>query len=224
MVFKRRTKRSIRQTIVETVYPRGGWLRAISYIIHRLRRLPDKPHRIARGVAAGIFVSFTPFFGFHLFIAAALAWIMRGNMVAALLSTLVGNPVTFPLIMSVSVELGNWLLHEPNTMHLPQIVRYFTRASIELWDNMRALLTGGETHWQSLAWFFRRVFWPYTVGGIIPGIVLGLVGYYLSLPVVAAYQKRRSKRLRERVEKLRAARAARAEGPGPRPAGKGQEG
>lgn len=211
MVFKRRTKRSYRQIAVETVYPRGGWMRAISYIFHRLRRLPDKPHRIARGVAAGIFVSFTPFFGFHLFIAAGLAWLMRGNMVAALLSTLVGNPLTFPVIMALSVELGNFLLHQPNTLHLPLIVRSFARASLELWDNARALASGREGHWESLRWFFQRIFWPYLVGGMVPGIACGVAGYYLSLPVVQAYQKRRAKKLRERVEKLRAVKAARAE-------------
>lgn len=224
MIFKRRIKRSVRQIVVETVYPKGGWWRAISYIVHRLRRLPDKPHRIARGVAAGIFVSFTPFFGFHLFIAAGLAWLMRGNMVAALLSTLVGNPLTFPLIMTVSVDLGSFLLHEPHTLHLPLIVRAFARASLELWDNFRALATGAPRHWESLEWFFGRVFWPYLIGGIVPGVMLGLVGYYLSLPLVGAYQKRRSKRLRERVEKLRAQKAARAEALRARNVGTGQEG
>ncbi|MBI1220592.1 MAG: DUF2062 domain-containing protein [Rhodobacteraceae bacterium] len=224
MIFKRRIKRSVRQIVVETVYPKGGWWRAVTYIIHRLRRLPDKPHRIARGVAAGIFVSFTPFLGFHLFIAAGLAWLMRGNMVAALLSTLVGNPLTFPLIMTVSVDTGNFLLHEPNTLHLPMIVRAFARASLELWENSKALVVGGTQHWESLEWFFRRVFWPYLIGGIVPGVVLGLVGYYLSLPVVAAYQKRRSKRLRDRVEKLRALKLARAEALRVRNAGTGQEG
>lgn len=230
MVFKRRTKRSYGQIVVETLYPRGGWVRAISYIAHRLRRLPDKPHRIARGVAAGIFVSFTPFFGFHLFIAAGLAWLIRGNMVAALLSTLIGNPITFPFIMALSVELGNYLLHEPNTLHLPLMVRSIARASVELWDNLRALTHGREAHWENLRWFFQRVFWPYLVGGTVPGIAGGLVGYYLSLPVVQAYQKRRSKKLRERVEKLRAQKAARAEaavaeaGKIGHSAGKGQEG
>ncbi len=211
MVFKRRIKRSFSQTVVESVYPRGGWFRAIFYIFHRLRRLPDKPHRIARGVAAGIFVSFSPFFGFHLFIAAALAWLMRGNMVAALLATLVGNPLTFPFIMELSVDLGNFLLRQPSQMHLGQIVGAFARASIETGNNIRAMMTGHEAHWERLNLFFNRVFWPYFVGGLIPGVVGGLAGYYLSLPLVGAYQKRRSKKLRERIEKLRAARTARAE-------------
>ncbi|MDE3240469.1 MAG: DUF2062 domain-containing protein [Paracoccaceae bacterium] len=208
MVFKRRTKRSPGQIVLHAVYPPGGWGRAISYIVHRLRRLPDKPHRIARGVAIGIFVSFTPFFGLHLFISAGIAWLIGGNVFAALLATLIGNPLTFPLIMAIAVGIGNFLLDQPNTLHLPLIMSSFARASLEIWDNLAMIFTGGKAHWGNLLWFFDRIFWPYLVGGVVPGAVFGLIGYYLTLPIVGAYQKRRSKKLRERVEKLRAAKAA----------------
>ena len=208
MVFKRRTKRTFAQVISHTIYPPGGWMRAISYVIHRLRRLPDKPHRIARGIGAGIFVSFTPFFGFHFVIAATIAWAVRGNIVAAVLSTFVGNPLTFPIIMTLAVELGNYLLGHPGAMALHSIVSAFAGASVELWDNLRAVFTAEPTHWTSLADFFYTVFWPYIVGGAIPGLVAAFVGYYLSLPVIGAYQKRRQKKLKERVERLREAKAA----------------
>ncbi|TMV51839.1 DUF2062 domain-containing protein, partial [Thioclava sp. BHET1] len=122
MVFKRRDRRSLLQILAEAVYPRGGWIRAVSYIFHRLRRLPDEPHRIARGVAVGIFISFTPFFGFHLLFAAGLAWLIGGNIIASLLATLVGNPLTFPFIMEGSVELGSLILQQHHGMHLPRIV------------------------------------------------------------------------------------------------------
>ncbi|MDE3026779.1 MAG: hypothetical protein KGH84_00085, partial [Paracoccaceae bacterium] len=49
--------------------------------------------------------------------------------------------------------------------------------------------------------------------GLVPGLIFGLSGYYLSLPLVAAYQKRRSKKLRDRIEKLRAMRAKNGGGP-----------
>ena len=74
-MFKRRKPLSYAQMWTEMFYPRSGWKRASKYVLHRLRRLPDKPHRVARGWAAGIFVSFTPFFGFHLMGAALIAWI-----------------------------------------------------------------------------------------------------------------------------------------------------
>jgi hypothetical protein len=64
-VFKRRTPRSYVQIVGEAFYPRGGWTRAAWYVAHRLRRLPDPAHRISRGIFAGVFVSFTPFYGLH---------------------------------------------------------------------------------------------------------------------------------------------------------------
>lgn len=214
MVFKRRTRRSFGQILLHSVYPPGGWRRAISYVIHRLRRLPDKPHRIARGVAVGLFVSFTPFFGFHLLISAGVAWLIGGNIVAALLATLVGNPITFPFMMAAAVGTGNFLLNQPDTLHLALIMHSFARASVELWHNIDMIFSGGQPHWGNLRWFFARIFWPYLVGGMVPGVVFGLAGYYLTLPIVAAYQKRRSKKLRERIEKLRAAKLAEGQGPG----------
>lgn len=210
MVFKRRTKQPFHRRVLHFLYPKGGYLRAISYVVHRLRRLPDQPHRIARGIAAGIFVSFTPIFGFHFVLAAGLAWLIGGNIVAALLATFVGNPLTFPIIMTVAVELGSRMTGQHHGIPLHQVVAAFAHASVELWDNLRALVTGGEPHWTSLVVFFHRVFWPYLIGGIGPGIVAALAGYYLSLPVIGAYQKRRKKKLKERVEKLREQKARKA--------------
>src|SRR6056297_2377749 len=110
VVFKRRDKRPIWKAVADFFWPRGGWSRAFQYVRHRVRRLPDPPHRIARGIFAGIFVTFSPFFGLHFFLAAALAWIMRGNIVASLLSTFVGNPLTFVPIAAMSLQTGYFLL------------------------------------------------------------------------------------------------------------------
>lgn len=204
MVFKRRDQRSWMQAIVQGIWPKGGWSRAVSYVMHRLRRLPDPPHKIARGVAAGVFVCFTPFFGFHFVLAAVLALMMQGNILAALLATFVGNPLTFPLIATISLEMGSWMLGTPGGLQFPHVARAFSQASVELWDNFRAIFTPEVTDWQSMGVFYRTVFQPYLVGGIVPGIVAGVVSYYLTLPAVSAYQKRRVKKLQARFEKRRA--------------------
>lgn len=205
MVFKRRDPRTWPQVIVRWLYPRGGWSRAVSYVMHRLRRLPDPPHKIARGVAAGIFVCFTPFFGFHFILAAVLSFIMQGNILAALLATFFGNPLTFPIIATVSLELGSWMLGTPGGVQFPEVVQAFSSATLELSRNFSALFTDEVVNWHSMAGFFRQVFWPYMVGGLIPGTVAGVIGYGLTLPAVSAYQKRRVKKLQSRFEKHRAA-------------------
>ena len=204
MVFKRRDPRTWPQAIGHLVYPKGGWGRAVSYVMHRLRRLPDPPHRIARGVAAGVFVCFTPFFGLHFFLSALLALVMQGNIIAALLATFFGNPLTFPFIAGISLELGSWMLGTHGGLHFEQVARDFSQASVELWANFRAMFTDEVTDWHRMGAFFRGVFRPYMVGGLIPGVVTGVGAYMLTLPAVSAYQKRRVKKLQSRFEQRRA--------------------
>ncbi|MEL7114614.1 MAG: DUF2062 domain-containing protein [Pseudomonadota bacterium] len=186
--------------IVGFVYPKGGWRRAASYVVHRLRRLPDPPHRIARGVAAGVFVCFTPFFGFHFVMAAGLAYVMQGNIVASLLATFFGNPLTFPIIAAVCLELGQWMLNTPNVGPLPEVFAGFGRASAELWHNFTAIFTPETAHWDRLGDFFWRVMWPYTVGGLVPGVITSVLAYMLARAAVAAYQRRRIGQLKRRYE------------------------
>lgn len=211
MVFKRRDRRSVWQVLKSGVYPKGGWGRAASYVMHRLRRLPDPPHKIARGIAAGVFASFTPFYGFHFITAALIGFAMQGNILAALLATFVGNPLTFPLIATVSLELGHWMLGMKGGMPLPDIVAAFSRASLELWHNFTAIFTDEVAHWDRLGVFFHRVFLPYLVGGIIPGVIAATASYWLALPAVTAYQRRREKKAAERGTKGKGRRGGRAD-------------
>ncbi len=205
MVFKRRRPRSWLRVIAEGFWPRGGWSRAVYYVGYRLRRLPDPPHRIARGIAAGVFVCFTPFFGFHFMLAALLALVMQGNVVAALMATFFGNPLTFPFIAAVSLKLGGWMLNHEGTVPLHRVFGAFSRASQQLWHNMVSIFTPATAHWDMLALFWRDVFFPYICGGIIPGLITAAAAYMLALPAVRAYQKRRVKKLQGRYEKRRAA-------------------
>lgn len=209
MVFKRRTPRGWVQTFIGFFYPRGGWYRAAQYVIHRVRRLPDAPHRIGRGVFAGVFISFTPLFGLHFIGAALIALAIRGNVLAALLATFIGNPLTTPIIAYTSVELGQFLLGGHGTLSFEEILFAFSGATKELWRNAFALFTPAPTQWRELGGFFRTIFLPYLVGGIAPGVVTGLICQSLTLPLIEAYKKRRTKRLHDRMAKLRAMAEAR---------------
>ena len=222
MVFKRRDKRPWPVALRETLWPRGGWSRAFHYVRHRLNRLPDQPHRIARGIFAGVFVSFTPLFGVHLLLAAGLAKLARGNIIAALFGTLIGNPVTFPLIALSSIKLGHWMLgshFEPS--HAVGLLATFSDAFDDLRHNVVALFTHAHPRWEGLLGFFDEIFLPYLVGGAIPGLIAGFISYHIALPIVTAYQNRRRTRLKERLAKLRAKLPSRpkppAEGEGPMP-------
>lgn len=211
-MFRRRDRLPLRERLTALVYPRGGWWRASRYVGLRLRRLPDPPHRIARGIFAGILVSFTPFFGLHLIAGAALAWVIRGNVLAALLATLVGNPATFPVIAVAALEVGNWLVGGDLRLGLPEVLDAVGLAWSQFWTNLRAFITGQPVEWQHFSAFWRGVLVPYTTGGMVIGLPVAFAGYFISLPITGAYQALRARRRRERHEKRLAAERAAREG------------
>lgn len=206
MVFKRRNKLSWGRWLIESIYPRSGWKRAVSYVGHRVKRLPDTPYKIARGVGVGVYISFTPFFGLHFVAAAGMAALFRGNILAAVLATFFGNPLTFPFIAGTSLGLGHWILggvFEPNKSKT--ILDLFGEATGDLWHNFKAMFTSDVAEWSHLIDFFQGVFLPYLVGGTIPGVAGGLIAYFLSRPIISAYQHRRKGRLLERFKERKAA-------------------
>ena len=77
--------------------------RIISYYKLRLARLPDSNYAISSGFACGAMVSFTPLLGLHFVLAVVFAYLIRGNFIAALIGTVVGNPLTFPFIWGVNI-------------------------------------------------------------------------------------------------------------------------
>ena len=210
MVFRRRTQRSYLTALREFFLPKGGWRRAASYVMHRLRRLPDTPERISRGIACGIFVSFLPIFGLHFLAAALCAWIIRGNILASLLGTFFGNPFTFPFMAVAAMETGNWILGQQGAVRFAAVMTAFGRASTELWNNFTAIFTTQDFYWDRLWIFFEHVFLPYFIGGIPTGFLGGLAGYLVFVHLIRAYQRARVARVRARFEKLRSAREAAA--------------
>lgn len=204
MVFKRRDRRPIFKIAADFLWPRGGWARAFYYIRHRLRRLPGSPERIARGVWAGVFTTFTPFYGLHFIVAALISRLVQGNLLAALLSTFFGNPLTYIPIGVISLQTGHFILgteFEPGEER--SLVRKFTDAGGDLLHNFWAIFTDADMDWHGLSIFWGEVFYPYLIGGIIPGIIAATIAYYLSVPVIRAYQKRRAKQIEAKFEALK---------------------
>jgi len=199
MVFRRRNPLTLPQKLRAMVLPPGGWRRSFAYLRLRLTRISDAPHRVARGIACGVFVGCTPLFGLHLPLAAALAWVFRGNLVAALIGTAAGNPVTIPILAVLSLDLGRRILGVGSEAPFSQIMTEFGQAGEEISHNLWALVTPEVMHWDKLSQFFHEVFLPYLVGGIVPALLAAIASYWISLPALEAYQNRRSKRREDRA-------------------------
>ncbi|MGY3438251.1 MULTISPECIES: DUF2062 domain-containing protein [unclassified Marinovum] len=209
MVFKRRDKKPTLRAVWEFFWPRGGWTRAARYVKHRLRRLPDPPEKIARGIWAGVFTTFTPFYTMHFVVAATLAIIMRGNILAALLGTFFGNPLTYVPIAVVALTTGNFLLGTELSPHVERtLMGKFVDAGEDLTSNFWAWIKGAPQDWHGLEVFWDTVFYPYMIGGIIPGIIVATIAYLVAEPLIRAYQARRKGAMKKRIEAIRAKAAA----------------
>ena len=171
-MFKRRKPQSTLERWQQFIWPREGWMRALKYTWQRTIRLNGSAHSIALGLAAGAFVSASPFIGMHFLIAALIAWVFGGNIIASAVGTWAGNPISFPFIWLTTFNIGHLMLGtEDKAGDLPEFsFGLFIDAPIS------ALLP---------------VILPMAVGGLVVGTVMAVATYYPSLWAVRFYQKRR---------------------------------
>ncbi len=146
--------------------------RFISYYKLKLARLPASPHAVASGFACGSMVSFTPLLGLHFILAIVFAYLIRGNIVAALLGTIVGNPVTFPFIWGLIYKVGAFVI---STKHI--------EFNNEI--NFNMIIT--QTY---------EIFLPMLLGGAILAIPVWIITYIITHSFISSYKKSKIKKNR----------------------------
>ena len=178
-MFRRRNPIPLWRRLRGWLWPDIGWRRLGIYLVKRVTRLPGTPHSIAAGLACGAAISFTPFIGLHAVLSVLLSFVVRGNYLAALAGTLVGNPWTFPVIWLTTYQLGHFMLGSTPSQVAPE------PELTSRWREIRALI------------------WPMTLGGVPFGALAGLAVYLPTVRLIAAYQEaRRRRRERRRAERL----------------------
>jgi uncharacterized protein len=177
MLFRRRESESFLDRMRVHLWPRRSWTRSSRYVVYRLRRLSDTPHAVALGFAIGVFTAVTPFLGTHMVMAALLAWVIGGSVVAALLGTFIGNPLTYPLFWYSTYEVGNLMLGGSSGKEPIDLSGGIFQSSLEhLWPILK----------------------PMSLGSIPVGILLAALSYLLVRPMVEAYKNRRLRELKLR--------------------------
>ena len=121
---------------------------------YKIFRIKDFPESVAIGMAWGASVSVTPALGFHLISCYLGTWIMRGNLIAATVGTIVGNPWTFPFFFYLDYKIG----------------------VLFLFDEMDSY----ELKLKFLFENFDKLFLPTFVGSIPIAIVVWLTTYYIT--------------------------------------------
>jgi uncharacterized protein (DUF2062 family) len=174
MLFRRRNEESFWTKMRVHAWPRTSWSRSSRYVVYRLRRLSATPHAVALGFAAGAFSAVTPFLGTHLMMALAIAWIIGGSLVAAVLGTFLGNPLTYPVLWYSTYVVGNAMLgHKGHPKNLDLSEGIFRSSLDHLWPILK----------------------PMSLGCIPVGLAIAALSYVLVKPAVSAYQHRRRSEL-----------------------------
>ena len=190
-MFRQRQKPTLHERITVLIWPKAGWKRTCKYLLTRLSRIPASSQSIAAGFACGAAVSFTPFVGLHFLISAALAWLLRVNILSAIIGTVVGNPWTFPFIWVWVYELGSFMgagngPGDVQSMDFSVFFGSLLEATLSL-DVVFLLETAAP------------IFWLMFVGSLPTAVIAWFAFYFLLKPVVLTYKNRREHR---RLKKL----------------------
>ena len=145
------------------------FLRLLSYYKLRLARLPASSYAVSSGFACGSMVSFTPLLGLHFILAVVFAYLIRGNFIAALIGTVVGNPITFPFIWGLIYKVGTFIT---SIKH------------VSLSKNINFEMIINQTY---------EIFFPMLVGGIVIAPLVWIITYFIIYSFISSYKKRKKK-------------------------------
>lgn len=183
MPFRRRKPAAFVVRLREAIWPKKGFLRGMKYLRLRALRVVGSPHAVAAGISAGVMASWTPFLGFHVVSAFGLAFLLRGSLVAALLGTTLGNPLTFAVIWPLSWQIGNVMLGSRQGEPHPDLANLL--------------------HQLSFSQLWKPVLEPMALGCVPPALLSGMVFYALTYASVLNFRRRRHERLTERTRMLK---------------------
>ena len=143
-----------------------------NWIVSKLNNIKASSYAISAGFACGAMVSFTPFVGFHTLLAVITAFLCRGNLVAAVIGTAVGNPWTFPFIWSATLFTGRDILKTTQTAHVD---------FLSLFGNLWIAVKSFDFQ------LFARDIWP-----ILHPMMIGCIPYCVIVWIVSFYSVKKT--------------------------------
>ncbi len=172
------------------------WRKARRYFIVKVLHADDTPHRIALGIAIGVFIAFTPTVGMQMIIALALAALLRANKVVCLPMVWISNPVTMVPIYLVCFRVGSALVGSQTATPAQAIQILETVPGEGGWGKWLDL-----AFWRELLAIMTRVGAELWVGAIVVGLPVAALFYFVSRKTVRFYRERRARLKALRLER-----------------------
>jgi uncharacterized protein len=164
-------------------------------------REKDPPHKIALGLALGIFVGLLPIMGVQMATVTLIALPLRANLKAANAAVWISNPFTFIPMYYFNYRLG---------------LRFFSGREVAWSEFRQVMIDASNWHWDSIKESFHNlvdmgkdIMIPLWTGSAILAVFFGLCTYVVSYYYVVGYRSRKSVRMAGLRIRARANREAR---------------
>jgi uncharacterized protein (DUF2062 family) len=168
---------------------RRGWEKLKAWFVHLLH-LDDSAHRIALGVAIGMFVAVTPTWGIQMILVVGLAWLCRANKVAGVPMVWVTNPATNIPIYSFCYIVGQSLVGGPGWDEVKHRIAGASDSGLNWWE---------WGYWWQLIKCLLALTWdgaaPLWVGTCVVGAVAGVIMYVMMYYLITVYRRRHARHL-----------------------------
>jgi len=148
----------------------------------RFLKIRGTPREIALGFALGIFVAMSPTMGFQMAIAIPIAAMLKWNKIAAAMAVWVSNPFTIPIIYWPTYYIGAKIMGMPLGLNA-------------------ADMASGSTM-LALAEKAPKIFGAMTLGGVVLGLPLAAISYYLAYFAIEKYRTDIKAKIVEKKEQL----------------------
>jgi uncharacterized protein (DUF2062 family) len=158
-----------------------------------LARQKDTPHKVALGMALGIFIGILPIMGIQMAVVTIFALPLRGNLKAAIAGVWISNPITF-IPMYWSYYVFGLLFVPSRRITWDQFTELITQAVVWDWGDM----SGSIQHMLDLG---ADILIPMWIGATILGVVFGIPTYFFTRRFVVKYRERRERRRRRKAQK-----------------------
>ncbi len=150
----------------------------------RFLKIRGNPREIAYGIALGLFVGMSPTIGFQTAIALFFAAVFKINKISAVIGVWITNPVTAPLIYSITYYIGGKIIGNSNSINNPEHIEE-------------------GASFLNMIFNAHEIFWIMSVGGIVLGIPLSVAGYIFSYSAIKKYQEEIKQKLLKQKQKLK---------------------
>lgn len=153
------------------------------FFIYRVLHVDDTPHRIALGVAVGVFIAWTPTIGLQMILTVLLATLVRANNRVGVPFAWISNPFTMiPIYGRCNYRIGMLILGDRYPPpDFSKVLSGHGSWWLEVWANrVRAFW---EAIWQALP-----AVW---LGSVVLGLMLGIMSYGAVYYAVVAYRRHR---------------------------------